>query len=105
MKIEGVKPVEKSYPLKFSSCYGIYVYYKKKPLPGPKGGYRKDKWDYSLGSVGFEQKDGKFRSDIGKKFFSVKVGGPWHRLPREAVAVPSLEVSKAKLDDALSNLV
>ena len=29
----------------------------------------------------------------------------WHRLPREVVAAPSLEVSKARLDGALSNLV
>jgi len=28
----------------------------------------------------------------------------WHRLPREAGAVPSLEVFKARLDGALSNL-
>jgi len=29
----------------------------------------------------------------------------WHRLPREAVSAPSLAVSKARLDGALSNLV
>jgi len=29
----------------------------------------------------------------------------WNRLPREAVDVPSLEVFKARLDGALSNLV
>jgi len=29
----------------------------------------------------------------------------WHRLPREAVDAPSLEVLKARLDGALSNLV
>jgi len=29
----------------------------------------------------------------------------WHRLPREAVATPSLAVFKARLDGALSNLV
>jgi len=29
----------------------------------------------------------------------------WHRLPREAVDVASLEVFKARLDGALSNLV
>jgi len=28
----------------------------------------------------------------------------WNRLPREAVAAPSLEVFKARLDGALSNL-
>jgi len=29
----------------------------------------------------------------------------WHRLPREAVDAPSLEVFKAKLDGALGNLI
>jgi len=29
---------------------------------------------------------------------------PWARLPREAVAAPSLAVSKARLDGALSTL-
>jgi len=29
----------------------------------------------------------------------------WHRLPREVVDAPSLEVFKARLDGALSNLV
>jgi len=29
----------------------------------------------------------------------------WYRLPREAVAAPSLAVFKARLDGALSNLV
>ena len=41
----------------------------------------------------------KFRSDIGQKLFPVRVGRPWHRVPREAVAAPgSLEVFKARLD-------
>jgi len=35
----------------------------------------------------------------------VRVVRRWHRLPREAVAAPSLAVFKARLDGALSNLV
>jgi len=35
----------------------------------------------------------------------MRVVRPWHRLPREAVAAPSLAVFKARLDRALSNLV
>jgi len=34
----------------------------------------------------------------------MRVVRPRHRLPREAVAAPSLAVFKAKLDGALSNL-
>jgi len=40
-----------------------------------------------------------------KKFFAMRVVRHWPRLPREAVAAPSLEVFKARLDGALSNLV
>jgi len=35
---------------------------------------------------------------------SVRVMRPWHSLPREAVAAPSLAVFKARLVRALSNL-
>ncbi|KFR08704.1 hypothetical protein Y956_01083, partial [Nipponia nippon] len=53
----------------------------------------------------FKLKEGRFRLDIRKKFFTVRVVRHWHRLPREAVDDPSLEVFKARLDGALSNLV
>lgn len=35
----------------------------------------------------------------------MRVVGHWNKLPREAVAAPSLEVFKATLDMASSNLV
>jgi len=35
----------------------------------------------------------------------MKVVRHWHRVPREAVAAPSLAVFKTRLDGALSNLV
>ena len=50
-------------------------------------------------------KEGRFRLDVRKKFFTLRVVKHWHRLPREAVAAPSLEVFEARLDGALSNLV
>ena len=53
----------------------------------------------------FKLKESQFRLDIRKKFFPVRVVRHWHRLPREAVAAPSLEGFKARLDGALSNLV
>jgi len=49
--------------------------------------------------------EGRFRLDIRKKFFTVRVVRRWNQLPREAVDAPSLEVFKARLDGALSNLV
>ncbi|KFW79659.1 hypothetical protein N305_11199, partial [Manacus vitellinus] len=54
---------------------------------------------------GWKLREGRFRSDIRRKFFTVRVVRPWHSLPREAVDTPSLEVFKARLDGALSNLV
>jgi len=39
-----------------------------------------------------------------KKFFTLRVVRPWPRVPREAAAIPSLAVFKARLDGALSNL-
>jgi len=54
---------------------------------------------------GFKLKEGRFRLDLRKKFFTVKVVKPWPRLPREAVAAPSLAVFKARLDRVLITLV
>ena len=44
-----------------------------------------------------------FRLVIRKKFFMVRVVRHW-KLPREVVDAPFLEVFKARLDGALSNL-
>ena len=53
----------------------------------------------------FKLKEGRFKLDIRKKFFMMRVVRHWNRLPREVVDVPSLAVFKARLDGALSNLV
>ncbi|KFO78165.1 hypothetical protein N303_10561, partial [Cuculus canorus] len=48
---------------------------------------------------------GRFRLDIRRNFFTMRVVRHWNRLPREAVAAPSLEVFKARLDGALGSLI
>jgi len=53
----------------------------------------------------FKLREGRFRLDIRKKFFTMRVVRHWHGLPREAVDAPSLEVLKARLDGAFGNLV
>ncbi|KFW66189.1 hypothetical protein AS28_08206, partial [Pygoscelis adeliae] len=54
---------------------------------------------------GSKLKKGRFRLDIRKELFTMRVVRHWNRLPREVVDAPSLEVFKARLDGALSNLV
>ncbi|KFR16884.1 hypothetical protein N306_02967, partial [Opisthocomus hoazin] len=54
---------------------------------------------------GFKLREGRFRLDIKKKFFTPRVVKHWNRLPRGAVTATSLAVFKARLDGALSNLV
>jgi len=76
------------------------------------GAYRKDREglftrvcsDKTRGN-GCKLKEGGFILDIRKKFFTMRVMRHWNRLSREAVDAPSLEVFKARLDGALSNLV
>ncbi|KFQ13584.1 hypothetical protein N330_13462, partial [Leptosomus discolor] len=54
---------------------------------------------------GFKLKEGRFRLDLRKKFFTVRVVKHWNRLPREVLEAPSLETFKSRLDGALSNLL
>jgi len=54
---------------------------------------------------GFKLKEGGFRLDISKEFFTMKVVRCWNGLPKKAVEALSLQVFEARLDGVLSNLV
>jgi len=54
---------------------------------------------------GFKLEEGRFKLNIRKKFFTVRVLRHWNRLPSEVVDAPSLEAFKARMDGALRNLV
>ena len=47
---------------------------------------------------GFKPKEGRFRLDIRKKSFTVRVVRHWHRLHREVVDAPSLETLRVRVE-------
>ena len=69
------------------------------------GGFFARTCSYRTRGNGFKLEEGRFRLDIRKKFFTVRVVRHWSRLPSEVVDAPSLEAFKARLDGAVSNLV
>jgi len=54
---------------------------------------------------GFKLEEGRFRLDIRKKLFTVRVVRHWNRLPNEVLSVPSLYAFKARLNGALNNSI
>ena len=47
----------------------------------------------------------RYRLNMRKNFFPLRVTEPWPRLPREAVESPSLEIFQTRLDAVLYSLL
>ena len=98
---------------------GLFILEKRRfqgdliaPFPIPEEGLQ-ESWRGTFTRAGSDStednsinlKDGRFRFDIRKKFFTVRLMRHWNRLSREAADGAFLEVFKARLHGALSNLV
>ena len=57
------------------------------------------------GAMGTNLKHRKFRLNMRKNFFPLRVTEHCNRLPREAVESPSLEIFKTRLDKVLCSLL
>ena len=57
------------------------------------------------GGNGFKLKEGRFRLDVRKKSFTVRVVRHWNRLRSAMVDSPSLEILKVRMDQVLCNLI
>jgi len=54
---------------------------------------------------GHKLKHRKLQLNMRKNFFPLRVTEPWHRLPREAVESPSLEIFQTRPDAMLCSLL
>ncbi|KFP78858.1 hypothetical protein N311_12553, partial [Apaloderma vittatum] len=81
-----------------------FQYLKRTYRKAGEGLFTRVSTDRTRGN-GFKLKENRFRLDLRKKFFSMRVARLRNKLSKEVVDAPSLEVFKTRLDEALSSLI
>ena len=87
-----------------ADCAAAFQYLKVAHKKAGEGLFTRAYRDSTRGNE-FKLKEGRFKLDIRKKVFTLRVVRHWKRLPREVVDAPSLAVFKARVYGALSTLV
>mgnify|MGYP001856929046 CR=1 FL=1 len=87
----------------FSHSENAFQYLKGAYRKAGEGLFLKAGKNRMRGNV-FKLQESRFRLDIKKKLFTLRMVRHWNSLPTEVVDAPSLEAFKARIDRVLSNL-
>ena len=82
----------------------VYKYLRCGGHSGTAGLFSVVRGDRTRGN-GLKLQHRKFRTNVHKNFFTVRVTEHWNRLPREVVESPSLEIFKTRLNTYLCDVV
>ena len=98
---------------------GLFILEKRRPqgdlieaFQYLKGSYKQEgEWLFTrvdsdmIRRIDFKLRQGRFRLDAKRKFFTQRVVTHWNWLPKEVFDAPSLEAFKTRLDVSLCSLV
>ena len=82
----------------------VYKYLRCGSHSGEAGLFSVVRGDRTRGN-GLKLLQRKFRTNVCKNLFTVRLTEHWNRLPREVVESPSLEIFKTRLDAYLCDVV